>query len=174
LEVEQSMGSGRLQAAAFGLALAALLGLVAGGIYRSAAVDGRPPPLRNDYGVWLGERASRGDWQTVLRALRSATALDLGNARVESDLIPLLVELAGRMGDRDSELAALRALAERRRSDPRAHDRLASAILSARELDGAARREAAAHSRIALALDPDDAVARANLARLAASDGGAS
>jgi tetratricopeptide (TPR) repeat protein len=165
------MGSARLQAIAFALALAGLAALVAGGLYRSVAVDGRAPPLRNGYGNWVNERASQRDWRAVLHALRLSAALDIGEARVESDVIPILIQMARRMGDREGELEGLRSLAERRRSDPSAHNRLASAILRGGDVGSPGRREAASHSRAALALDPGNAMAHLNLGRVALLDG---
>lgn len=165
------MGSARVQAAAFALALVVLLGLVAGGVYRSAAVDGRVPSLRNDYGDWISELAIQKDWPAVLRALRVSTAIDLGSAGVESEVIPILLDMARRIGDRESELLALRSLVERRRADPAARNRLASALLRANDPDRAERREAEEESRAALALDPESAVAQLNLARVALLDG---
>jgi tetratricopeptide (TPR) repeat protein len=165
------MGSARVQAAAFALALVVLLGLVAGGVYRSAAVDGRAPPLRNNYGDWISELAIQQDWPAVLRALRVSAAIDIGQAGVESEVIPILLEMARRIGDRESELLGLRSLVERRRSDPGARNRLASALLRAKDPDRAERREAERQSRAALALDPGSAVAHLNLGRVALLEG---
>ena len=166
-----TIGSARLQAVAFALAIAALLGLVAGGVYRSAAVDGRAPPLRNNYGDWITEHATRNDWPGVLRALRVSAVIDLGSAGVESEVIPVLLEMARRTGDRESELLGLRSLVERRRADPGARNRLASALLRANDPDRAERREAAGQSRAALALDPGSAIAHLNLGRVALLEG---
>lgn len=165
------MGSARLQTAAFALALVVLLGLVAGGVYRSAAVDGRAPPLRNNYGDWISELAIQKDWPAVLRELRVSAAIDIGQAGVEGEVIPILLEMARRMGDRDSELLGLRSLVERRRADPGARNRLASALLRANDPDRAERREAEGQSRAALALDPGSAVAHLNLGRVALLEG---
>jgi len=165
------IGSARLQAAAFALALAMLLGLVAGGLYQSAAGYGHAPPLRNNYGDWITEHASQNDWPGVLRALRVSAAIDLGSAGVESEVIPILLEMARRTGDRESELLGLRSLVERRRSDPGARNQLASALLRATEPDRAARREAERESRAALTLDPGSAVAHLNIGRVALLEG---
>jgi tetratricopeptide (TPR) repeat protein len=162
-----STGWARLQAAAFALALTGLFGLVAGGLYRSAAIDGRAPPLRNNYGDWITEHATQNDWSGVLRALRVSAVIDLGSAGVESEVIPILLEMARRTRDRESELLGLRALVERRRSDPVARNRLASALLRATDPDRAELREAERQSRAALALDPGSAVAHLNLGRVA-------
>jgi tetratricopeptide (TPR) repeat protein len=164
------MASARLQSLAFALALAGLLALAGAGLYQSLAVEGRAP-LQQGYGAWVNELAARQDWPAVLRALKLSAALDLGEPRVDTEIIPNLIQLSRSLGDRESELFARRKLVERRPSDPGAHNRLAWALIAAPQVGERERREAARHAEAALALDPGSARAHWILGRVALLEG---
>jgi hypothetical protein len=156
---------------AFGLGLAGFAGLLLAGLYRNLVLEQRAPPLSNQYGAYVNQLAASEDWEAVLRALRLAASLDLIETRVESEIIPNLVRLARREGDRESELVAWRSLAQRRPDDPVAHLQLAWLLLSTSSPVDAAREEAELHARWALGLEPVSVPARVSLGRVALLEG---
>jgi len=161
----------RLQSAAFAAGLLAFGFLVVAGVLRSFVVDHQPPPLRADYAASINALAAEQDWDGLLRQLEASAALDIGNPEVEAQILPNLVRLARSRGDRDAELFARRKAAELRRSEPTVHNQLSGALLSSPGPTPAQLREAALHSRIALALDPDSALATLHLAQIGALEG---
>lgn len=165
------MHSARLQSLAFALGLAGFAALLLAGLYRSVVLEGGAPPLSNQYGAYVNELAAGEDWEAVLRELRLSASLDLIETRIETEVIPNLVRVARRVGDRESELAAWRSLAQRRPSDASAHLQLAWALLDADEPGPRHLREAGLQGRWALVLDPDSAAALVGLGRVSLFEG---
>jgi len=167
---EALMARAHSQAVSFAAALTGFAALFAAGLYQSIALEGRLPRQRG-YGEWVNELADRKDWPAVVRALELSAALDIDQSAVEVEVIPNLISLARRLGDRDVELFARRKLAERRPSDASAHNGLAWALLAAPEAGELERREAAHHAESALSLDPGSARAHWILGRVALLEG---
>lgn len=160
------MGSARLQWLAFAVGLAGFAALLLAGFYRSVVLEHGPPPLSNDYGSYINDLARHEDWEAVLRELRLSATLDLAETRIETEVIPNLVRVARRLGDRQSELLAWRTLARRRPADASSHARLAWGLLAEPRPPPGRLREAALHGNWSLALGPASPLALVSLGRV--------
>ena len=160
----------RLLSLAFSVGILAFAALVVLGVVHSVQTHGRLPGVHINYAESLNALFAAEDWEGLTQQLRASARLDLGEEGVVREILPNLIRVARKTGDRDSELFAWRRLAELRRSSPGVQLQLARALAAPGASDSELG-EAAFHARLALELAPESSEARTLLAELEARGG---
>jgi tetratricopeptide (TPR) repeat protein len=151
----------------FSVALLVLASLVGLGLVRSLTTEGGLPSPSLRYVPHLNSALNAGDAEHALREMRIAVLIDSGSETVEKQVLPKMARLAHDLGDRDTELLALRQLVRLHREDASLHLRLSTALLSVPELGLDELKEAGQHAELALRSGGGGAEAWYNLSRVA-------